>query len=264
MKSKTTTQSITFILLAGFLLGAIPAFAQADYDRDDAARPTLFNENDFEDRDEYKPSVMPIKANFPAYRAESKEDRIEVLERIKDGRSEIEDIRNEAKADIATFRAETKEALENAETREDRKAILEEAKIETKNNKIEIRELTSEKKAEIRSSQKFLFAKQFVLIHAKLQRAVEGIENRMIKMSEDGMDISKAESLVAEAKLNLGSAGDIMEKMKSLLDSRPETKEASEALRTELKALAEDLKGSLRSAHGNLKEAVNVLRELKN
>jgi DNA repair exonuclease SbcCD ATPase subunit len=248
MKSKTLSQSITFILLATFLLGAIPAFAQ-----------TASLESG--DQTGQRPSVAPLKARFSDFRAEIKVDSEAARADIKENRSDIQNFKEDMRAEAQEYKEKTMTALESVETKEERKAILDAVKIERTNKRSEVKEITSEKIGEIKASQNYLFAKRFDLIAAKLQNALERIEDRMEKMTEQGMDVSGAEKYIDASQDNLNEFRSIAEKMKSLLGEKPESKEEAESLRGEIKSLATEAKAELKNAHENLREAIKVLKE---
>jgi chromosome segregation ATPase len=256
MKSNTLTKTVVFTLLASFLLAAVPAFAQST----DAAAP----QGPAQMRAGDAPQPSQFNKRIKEFRADLKEETQEARTDIKDARFDIKEIREEARGEFKEHREETKAALDAATTEEEKKSILEAAKVEGKEKRAEVRELTKEQKDEIRASKKFMFVKRFALIETKLSKAIEGIESRMQKMSEDGMDVSKAEEMVKAAKDEFSNFVSITGDMKVLLEEKPETDEDRAAVKEKLQPLLESAKESLRSIHGNLKEAVQVLKELQN
>lgn len=252
MKSKTLNQSITYILLAGALLSAIPTFAIAN---EDSMKQDVLMEREKSE----KPRPLA-----PMFRKELREDSKEFHLKAGEAREDIKAIRIEGKEDMVEMRAGTKTLLDAANSREEKKDIMTSSREEMKDKRDSVQILTQEKKEIIRESQEFIFIKRFAIVHAQLSKAISGVESRIQKMSEEGLDVSKSQSLIAEAKLNLSSASDLISKIKSLLEQKPESKEDGEAFRAELKSLTESAKDSLKKAHLNIKEAVSILKEIKN
>ena len=261
MKSKSITQSITFILLGAFLLGAIPTFAQTNStsNADDSHLDQGMAVTPAEKKEANR--LRSFRARYENFRTDIKQQTINSREEIQDARKEVKVIRDSAKSNAEVFRAETKALVEQATTKEKKKSIVEEAKKKAQERKAEIKTLTAEKKEEIKASQTYLFAKRFELIHAKLQKAIDGISDRMEKMEEKGMNVENSKQFVEEAQSDLNNFTVIAENMKILLSEKSESADQKKALVEELRKLAKEAKETLKSAHTNLREAIKLLKE---
>lgn len=251
MKStpRTITNTLAFVLMAGMLAGAIPASAEISVSAEAEVQtprplPALFRKDI--DREVFE---------------DIKEGRIEARVDIQNTRGEIHDIRIDAQADGEAIRAEVKSLLDSAESKEEKREILENAREDIKENRLEARGLTAEKKAEIQNSVRYMFIKSFTLMNARLEKVFAGVEARIEVLAEAGVDVSASKTFVENAQVNLESFVDISSEMKSLLDSKPESKEEAEKVKAELRALAEQAKEALKSAHENLKGAIQALKE---
>jgi chromosome segregation ATPase len=243
---KITIQSkiATLAVLGSLVLGSVPAFAQTSTDAQKpvarpqgwlGARPYL-NDDIKESREEVKDA-----------RREVKEGR----EEVRSGHIEL--ISNEKK-----IREEAKDSISEADNKEEIKKIREEAKKEITSARTSFRSDREEKMSTLKESVRFLLVKELSFAYSQTTNLFGRVEKKITEMKANGVDVSKAETNLAESKVSLETAMGSIEKIKTVLSE--EGKDKAE-LKVEIKDLIASAKLNLHEARQSLKEVIDFIKE---
>lgn len=157
-------------------------------------------------------------------------------------------------------RKERKELFkENKEERDawraDMKEKREEWKSEMEKNREEWKKKMEESKGDFKKNGRMKIGMAFMGRIEALSRIAEKIENRIEKLEADGQDTGEAQSFVDQAQNSIKDAEDKMKLVKTAIEAGEE----KEVIKTKI----EDVKVAMKSAHENLKKAVEEIKNNK-
>ncbi len=176
-----------------------------------------------------------------------------IFNRLGVNREETKTRRPEVREEFQEKKAELKEALKVADTPEERKAILEEAKSQFTELKNKIKTYASVHLQQI--------LKRISTMAERLETLQGRIQSRLDKLTQDGADTTEAQEYVDIAKTAVQASVDKGQAVKATVEEAVNSETPSEYRRVVREAMSVAIEAT-REAKKALQDAVNILRGL--